>query len=283
MNMKQHYLTQQKIERYRQYLYEEEHSPATIEKYMRCVNRFTQWLASRAVTKEIVLSWKQGQIAKGYAASTINANISALNGMFRAFGWYGLHIRFLRVQRRIFREPERELTPAEYRRLCKAARQTGREQTALLMETLAVTGIRVSEMKYITVENVQQGRADIQLKGKRRSILLPVRLCERLLYYAKKCSITQGAIFQNTRGKPMERQRIWRKMKDVCTLADVASKHVFPHNFRHFFAAAYYKAYHDIVKLADILGHSSIETTRIYLLTAGAEHQRQLDKLCLLN
>lgn len=281
--MKQHYLTPQKIERYRQYLYEEERSPATIEKYMRCVRRFAQWLAGRVVTKETVLSWKQQQIAKGYAVSTINANISALNGLFRAFGWHSLRVRFLRVQRRIFREPERELTLSEYRRLCDTARQTGQEQTALLMETIAATGIRVSEMRYITVENVRQGRADVRLKGKLRTILLPVRLCERLLYYAKKRGITQGAIFQNTNGKPMGRQLIWRKMKDVCTSAGVKSKHVFPHNLRHFFAAVYYKTYHDIVKLADILGHSTIETTRIYLLTAGAEHRRQLEKLDLLN
>ena len=281
--MKQYLLTQVRIEHYQQYLYEEERSEATIEKYLRYINRFAQWLESRNVTKELVLEWKRLQISNGYAASTINAGLSALNGLFRFLGWGCFHVRFLRVQRRSFRVSSKELTKPEYRQLCVTARKAGKEKAALLMETIGSTGIRVGEIRYITVENVQAGRADIWLKGKLRTILLPFRLCRRLLRYAKKQGIKSGEIFRGQNGKPIKRYAVWYAMKQISILAGVEATRVFPHNLRHLFAVTYYKMYHDIAKLADILGHSSLETTRIYLLTTGAEHQKQLENLQLLN
>lgn len=281
--MKQYLLTPQRIERYRQYLYEEERSDATIEKYMRCIHRFARWLADSKVTKELVLEWKRIRISAGYAASTINADLSALNGLFRFLGWSSFRVRFLRVQRRSFRDASRELTHGEYRRLCISARKSGNEKAALLMETIGATGIRASEIRYITVENVRKGRADIWLKGKLRTILLPGRLCKRLLRFAKSQGIENREIFLTADRRPLGRHGIWQTMKKVCAETDVEKSHVFPHNLRHLFAVTYYKKYHDIAKLADILGHSSLETTRIYLLTTGTEHQRQLENLPLLN
>lgn len=281
--MKHRYLSEQDMTAYCRYLRREDRSKPTIEKYRRCVARFVRWLDGRRVTKELVLEWKELQIARGYAASTINTGISALNGLFRFLGWRDYHIRFLRIQRKIFRDPNRELTRDEYRRLCAAAREGGNETAALLMETIACTGIRVSEVQYITIENISRGRADILMKGKVRTILLPRKLCNRLLRYAKKKHISHGVVFCRSCGSALGRHWIWATMKALCPQAEVKPSHVFPHNLRHLFATTYYQAYHDIVKLADILGHSSLETTRIYLLTTGAEHQQQLNHLHLLN
>ena len=183
----------------------------------------------------------------------------------------------------MFREQSRELTRADYDRLITAAQARGRDRLALLMETICATGIRVSEVKYITVEAAKAGRAEIALKGKIRVILIPNKLCRKLLKYAKKNKTASGEIFLTRNGTPMSRRQIWAEMKGLCRAAGVAPSRVFPHNLRHLFAGAFYRATRDIVKLADVLGHSSIETTRIYLLTSGAEHQRQLDRLGLVS
>ena len=272
-------LSKEQITAYDRWLQAEERAPATAEKYLRNVNAFFVWLGGRAVTKETVTGWKEHLLSHGYAPSTINAGLSALHGFFRFLGWEECRTRFLRIQRRIFRDPARELTRAEYNRLIAAARGRGKERLALTMETICATGIRVSEVQYITVESARSGRAEISLKGKIRVILLSSKLCRKLLKYAKKQKIVSGEIFLTENGKGLSRRQIWAEMKRLCGAADVKPTKVFPHNLRHLFASAYYRAYKDIVKLADVLGHSSLETTRIYLLTSGAEHQRQLDRL----
>ena len=255
---------------------------ATREKYLRSILAFAAWLGGAAVTKDAVTEWKAHLAGQHQAPSTVNTALAALNGLLRFLGWEDCRAKFLKIQRRIFRAPERELTRAEYARLLAAAKNSGDARLALLMESICATGIRVSEVKFLTVEAAQCGRAEIALKGKIRTILLPAKLCRKLLKYAKKQKIARGEIFLTTGGKGMDRRQIWSAMKRLCRKAGVAPSKVFPHNLRHLFATAYYRVYRDIVKLADMLGHSSIETTRIYLVESGAEHQRQLDRLGLI-
>ena len=267
---------------YDRWLRQEERADATREKYLRSIRTFAAWLGGAAVTKDVVTEWKAYLVQQRQAPSTINTALAALNGLFRFLGWEDCRAKFLKVQRCIFRAPERELTRAEYDRLLAAAEKSGDARLVLLMESICATGIRVSEVKYLTVEAAQCGRAEVALKGKIRTILLPAKLCRKLLKYAKKQKIARGEIFLTTGGKGMDRRQIWSAMKRLCRKAGVAPSKVFPHNLRHLFATAYYRVYRDIVKLADMLGHSSIETTRIYLVESGAEHQRQRDRLGLI-
>ena len=276
-------LTSERIAAYGRYLKQEERTPVTLEKYLRDVRAFALWLDGEAVTRETVTSWKERLLAERRAPSTVNAALSALNGLFRFLGWEGCRARFVKVQRRLFRDPARELSRPDYDRLVTAARNRGLERLALVMETICATGIRVSELRYITVETVQLGRAEISLKGKVRTILIPTKLARKLLKYAKKNKTVSGEIFLTGNGRSLSRRQIWAEMKRLCKYAGVEPSKVFPHNLRHCFAVAFYRAYKDIAKLADVLGHSSIETTRIYLLTSGAEHQRQLDRLGLVS
>ena len=276
-------LTAERIAAYGRYLKQEERTLATLEKYLRDVRAFALWLDGEAVTKEAVTGWKERLLVERRAPSTVNTALSALNGLFRFLGWEGCRARFVKVQRRLFRDPARELTRPDYERLIATARELGKERLALVMETICATGVRVSELRYLTVEAVQRGRAEISLKGKVRVILIPTKLARKLLKYAKKNKTASGEIFLTGNGKSLSRRQIWTEMKRLCKYADVEPSRVFPHNLRHLFATAYYRAYRDIAKLADVLGHSSIETTRIYLLTSGAEHQRQLDRLGLVS
>lgn len=257
-------------------------SPGTIEKYLRDIRAFAAWLDGRTLNRENADGWRDHLLRSGYAPVTINSMLSAVNRFLKFSGREDCRIRFLRVQRKAFREQDRELCKAEYQRLLDAAQSRGQERLGLLMEAICSTGIRVSEVRYITLEAAQQGRADICLKGKIRTILLPSRLCRKLLKYARKQKIASGEIFLTRSGKSLSRRQIWREMKALCRNAGVESSKVFPHNLRHLFATSFYKACRDIVKLADVLGHSSINTTRIYLLTTGAEHARQLEKLGLV-
>lgn len=264
------------------YLRTEERSPGTIENYLRHIRAFTVWLDGAPVTKETAAAWKNSLQESGRAPSTINAMLAAINGLFHFLGWDGCRVKFLRVQRRLFRDAGRELTRPEYERLMETARSRGQERLALLMETICATGIRVSEVQYITVEAAKRGRTDIFLKGKIRTILLPEKLCRKLLKYAQKHKPASGEIFLTRSGRSLSRRQIWAEMKRLCRYAGVEPEKVFPHNFRHLFATIFYRACKDIVRLADVLGHSSIETTRIYLMTSGAEHVRQLDRLGLI-
>lgn len=281
--MNGHTLTAEQIAAFGRYLREEERAPGTIEKYLRDVRTFAVWLDGRPVTKETAAGWKEHLMAENYAPVTVNSMLSSVNTLFRFAGWNDCKVKFLKIQKRLFREQAKELTREEYERLLTTAHALGRERLALLMETIGASGIRVSEVKYITVETVRAGRAQISLKGKIRTIMLPGKLCRKLLKYAKKQKIAAGEIFLTGSGKSLSRKQIWAEMKRLCSRAGVAASKVFPHNLRHLFARTFYKASRDVAKLADVLGHSSIETTRIYLLSTGAEHQRQLDRLGLVS
>ena len=263
-------------------LREDERSPGTIENYLRHVRAFAAWAGGEAVTKELAAQWKDHLAHSGYCPGTVNTMLVALNRFFTFQGWRDCQVRALRVQRRLFREDSRELTREEYERLVEAARSLGRERLELLMETICSTGIRVSEVKYITVEALAQGRAEISLKGKIRTILLPGKLCRKLLKYAKKQKTVSGEVFLTRNGTGLSRKQIWSEMKAICAKAKVAASKVFPHNLRHLFARTFYKVCRDVVKLADVLGHSSIETTRIYLISTGAEHAHTLERVRLL-
>ena len=273
-------ITANQIQKFSAHLESEGRSTGTIEKYQRDVRAFAAWLDD--LDLEEASSWREYLLERGYVPVTINSMLSAVNRFLRFLGREDCKIRFLRVQRKAFREENRELTKAEYQRLLDAARETGQERLELLMETICATGIRVSEVRYITVEAANRAGTDINLKGKIRSILLPNKLRRKLLKYAKKNKIASGEIFLTGSGKRMSRGQIWREMKAICKKAGVEESKVFPHNLRHLFATTFYKACKDIVKLADVLGHSSINTTRIYLMTSGAEHARQLEKLGLV-
>ena len=267
---------------YAAYLHTEERSPGTVEKYLRDVQAFARWLDGRPVTRELAAGWKEYLHSQGYAPVTINAMLAALNSLLRFLGREDCRVKFLKIQRRLFREAGRELTRPEYERLLMAARERGQDRLALLMETICATGIRVSEVRYLTVEAARRGRAEIALKGKIRTILIPNRLCRKLLKYAGKNKTVSGEIFLTRNGTSMSRRQIWAELKRLCQYAGVESTKVFPHNLRHLFATTFYKVCKDIARLADVLGHSSIETTRIYLLTSGREHARQLDRLGLV-
>lgn len=281
--MEQHCLTNEQVAAFSASLLRAERSRATVEKYLRSIWRFFTYLDGRPVTKELVVGWKEHlRREERDSPATVNASLAALNGLFSFLGWTDCRAHYLKVQRRLFRDAGRELCRAEYERLIAAARACGRGRILLVMEAICATGIRVSEVRYLTVEAAQKGRASISLKGKIRTILLPGKLCRKLLQYAAGQKIASGEIFLTRGGKPMGRGQIWAEMKHLGRAAGVEGTKVFPHNLRHLFARSYYKVYRDIVKLADILGHSSVETTRIYLLTTGQEHLRQLEKLHLV-
>ena len=280
MNGKQ--ITTQQLTTFARHLRQAERSPGTIENYLRHVRAFAAWLAGRPVTKEAAADWKEYLLDKGYCPNTINAMLGGLNRFFAFAGWNECQVKALRLQRRLFRDDSRELTRAEYDRLIAAAHALGRERLALLMEAICATGIRVSEVKYLTVEAVERGRAEIALKGKIRTILIPGKLRRKLLKYAHKNKTASGEIFLTRNGKGMSRKQIWAEMKAICEKAEVAPSKVFPHNLRHLFARTFYKVCRDVAKLADLLGHSSIETTRIYLISTGTEHARQLECLGLV-
>ena len=275
-------ITRQQIQAFAAHLRQAERSSGTIENYLRHVRAFAAWLAGRPVTKEAAAEWKEHLLDKGYCPSTINAMLGGLNRFFDFVGWKKYQVKALRLQRRLFREDSKELTRAEYDRLIAAARAMGRERLALLMETICATGIRVSEVQYLTVEAVERGKAEIALKGKIRTILIPGKLRKKLLKYAHKNKTASGEIFLTKNGKGMSRKQIWAEMKAICEKAGVAPSKVFPHNLRHLFARTFYKVCRDVAKLADLLGHSSIETTRIYLISTGTEHARQLERLGLV-
>ena len=281
--MQDYTITGEQLQAFRQRLVWEEKSPATIEKYLRDAAAFTAWLDGRAASKAAAGAWKAALLEAKLAPATINVKLAAVNRFLVFLGWPAFRVKPLRIQRRLFRDDSRELTRPEYLRLLETARTQGRERLALLLETICGTGIRVSEVRYVTVEAVYRGRAEISLKGKIRTILLPGKLCRKLLKYARKQKIASGEIFLTRSGKPINRKQIWAEMKALCKQAGVAPGKVFPHNLRHLFAQTFYHQTRDVVKLADVLGHSSLTTTRIYLISTGEEHQRELEKLKLVS
>lgn len=275
-------ITQADMDGYCLSLLTEERSAGTIQKYRRDLAAFARWIGGAAVTKEAAVHWRSHLLERGYKPETINSKLSAINGFFAYMNW-AIRVKFLKIQRKLFRDPARELSRQEYDRLLTTARETGQERLALIMETLCATGIRVSELRYITVEAARVGRTTITLKGKIRTILLPAKLCRKLVKYAKKQKTASGEIFLTKSGRPITRRQVWYELKRLCKAAGVEASKVFPHNLRHLFATTFYRACRDIVRLADMLGHSSIDTTRIYLMVSGAEQQRQLDRLGLVS
>ncbi len=281
--MQEYTITLEKITGFEQYLQEAERALGTVEKYLRDVRRFADWLDGRQVSKELTAAWKEYLIELKYSPTTVNSMLASIHGFYKYSGWSNCNVRFLRIQRKMFREQRRELTKDEYVKLVNTARAQKKERLAMLIEAICATGIRVSEVQYLTVEAVQQGRAVISLKGKIRTILLPDKLVRKLKQYIRKQKITAGEIFLTRNGNSMSRKQIWAEMKSLCSQAGIEETKVFPHNLRHLFARVFYESSRDIARLADVLGHSNIETTRIYLLTTGTEYRCWLNNLRLIN
>lgn len=276
-------LTPQLIEDYLRRLAEDERGAATIDKYRRDLLRFYEFLPpDKAVDKAVVLSWKEQLVARKYASSSVNVMLASVNGLLTFAGRPEWRAKFLKRQRAAFCDERRELRRAEYEKLVETARREKKTRLTLMMETICSTGIRVSELAFVTVEAVRAGRAELMLKGKCRRILFPAALVRKLSRYAAERRIARGPIFTDKSGSPVSRHRVWYEMKKLGARAGVAASKVFPHNLRHLFARTYYALERDLSKLADLLGHSSVETTRLYIITAGVEHLRQLDKMKLV-
>ena len=275
-------LTEREFDQFEDYLRHDEREESTIEAYLRSLTRFAEWADGRAVTKELAMEWKAALAEAGYRPISVNAMLAAVNKFFTCMGREDCKVKYLKLQRQMFRKSEKDLSKEEYQRLVQAAHEKGDLRMELILETICATGIRVGELKYITVEAVRAGVAEIALKGKIRTILLPHRLCRKLQKYARQQKIASGKIFLTQDGLPVSRQYVWTRMKALCEPAGVERTKVFPHNLRSLFARSFYGSCHDVVRLADVLGHSSIETTRIYLMSTGKEYLRQLDKLGLV-
>jgi len=269
------------IEKFKNFLENEEKAQATIEKYIRDIKNFQAWLDGKEVTKQLVLKYKS-YIIEQYAPSSANSMLSSINAFFIYMEWYECKVKTFKIQKQIFANKDKELSKKEYERLLNAAKSKNNQKLYLLMQTICGTGIRVSELKCITIESVKRGQANISCKGKMRVVILPDRLCVALKKYAKEESITTGSIFVSKGGRPLDRSNIWKMLKALCEIAGVSKDKVFPHNFRHLFARTYYSIEKDIVRLADILGHASVNTTRIYTMETGDVHRRQLQRLGLL-
>lgn len=275
-----HILDDAAVEAFRRRLTEDEKSPATIRKYLRDLQGLQAWAGdSTAITKELVIAYKQ-QLLEQYGITTVNGALAALNSFFKSAGWYDCVVRSLRVQRASFRS--RELSREEYFRLLAAAETRGDRRLSLVMQTLCATGIRISELRFITAEALAERQARVSLKGKTRTVLLPLALCQSLEQYVREQKIRSGSIFVTRSGMPLDRSNIFRSMKGLCQEAGVEPGKVFPHNLRHLFACTYYQAEKDLAHLADILGHSSVDTTRIYLLKSSGEQARQIEHLGLV-
>ena len=276
------YLSSEIIDRFHQYLIKEEKSEATIEKYIRDVSAFASYINSAAITKETVIAYKQHLLDENYAVRSINSMLASLNSLFAFLGWTDLHVKALKLQQQVFCPEEKELTRAEYERLCRTAQKKHNERLYLILQTICSTGIRVSELPFITAEAVRTGKAEVSLKGKIRAVLLPNELRKKLLRYSSEQHIETGPVFITRGGRPISRTNIWREMKGLCAEANVDPGKVFPHNLRHLFARIFYGIEKDIVRLADVLGHSSVDTTRIYIISTGAEHRHCMERMHLV-
>lgn len=280
--MEAHNMTLQMLEQYQQYLLLEEKSTATQEKYLRDLRAFYQWLPQdHLISKERMIAYKEW-LQQQYAPSSVNSMLAALNSFVVFQGWDRFKVKQVKVQRKIFRDQGRELKKDEYQQLVQAARSQQKNRLCLVMQTICATGIRVSELSSITVEAVQKGYSTVSCKGKTRTVFLPGRLRQLLQQYIDQQKIYSGSVFVTRNGRPLDRSNIWSEMKRLCQKIGIIASKVFPHNLRHLFACTYYEQEKDIVKLADLLGHSSIDTTRIYTITTGREHEQQLTMLDLV-
>ena len=279
--MNEYNLTKEQIEEFKAHLLRNERSPATVEKYLRDITAFSDWNGEQ-VTKERVIEYKNHLQESEYAVRSINSMLAALNSLFDYLGWQELRVKTMKIQHQAFCPAENELTREEYERLCRTAEQQNRTRLLLILQTICGTGMRVSELRYITVEAVRCGRAVVSLKGKTRTIFLVKSLQKKLMAYIRLRGISSGQIFLTRNGLPVSRTEIWREMKSLCTAAGVSPGKVYPHNLRHLFARIFYSLDKDLAKLADLLGHSNIDTTRIYILSSGQEHRRRLERMHLV-
>lgn len=269
------------ISQYRVWLEENEKSRRTVEKYCHYAEQFRIFTGECILTKKLVIRWKEN-LKEHFSPGTVNGALAAVNGLFRFCGREDLKVRFLKVDRPIFYSSSRELTKQEYVRLVKAARREGNERLALLLQTVCSTGIRISELTDITVEAVKSRSAQVECKGRIRTVFLPATLCRLLADYAQRQGIRTGQIFVSRKGRPLDRSNIWRDMKKLGKIAGVSEEKIFPHNLRHLFARQFYGQEKDLLRLSDILGHSDINTTRIYTAESGYSHIRQLDNMGLV-
>ena len=273
-------ITPMQIKKFYAYLIEDEKASATISKYVHDVEAFTAWLTEDEIDKSVVLSYKN-YLLENYSVASANSMLASLNSFFRFAGWESIRVKQFRVQKKAYCKEEKELSKQEYLRLTEAAEKKDR-RLSLVMQTICSSGIRVSELPFITVEAVKQGEATVSCKGKTRTIFIVAALRKKLLRYAEQRGIREGQIFITRNGRPLNRSNIWRDMKALCEAAGVCAEKVFPHNLRHLFARMFYAIEKDIAKLADILGHSSINTTRIYIITTGVEHKRKMEQMRLI-
>ena len=273
-------ITKETVERFTCYLVHEEKSEATCEKYVRDVQRFQRFAGEKSITKELVAAYKKSCLEKGYAVRSINSMLASINSMLNFLGWSDCKVKNIRFQRQTYCTEDKELTKTEYLRLLEASKFD--MQMNLILQSLGGTGIRVSEIRYFTVEAVRRGEITIHCKNKTRTIIVPGKLKKLLLAFARKRAITSGAIFVSRSGRPLDRSNIWRRMKRLCERANVKATKIFPHNLRKLFARTFYSMEKDIAKLADLLGHSSINTTRIYIIVTGMEHRRKMERLGLI-
>lgn len=280
--MKGRFLTDKLVTEFSAHLKNEEKSQNTTEKYLRDVRMFAAHFRDTEITKEMVIAYESKLLAKRYAVRSVNSMLASLNSLFTFLGWSDCKVKSMKLQRQIYCPEEKELTKAEYLRLVNTAKRKGKERLNLILQTICGTGIRVSELEYITVEAAKSGKAVVALKGKTRSVFLVKELQKKLLRYATEQNISSGTIFITRNGKPLSRTNIWREMKGLCQEAGVNPQKVFPHNLRHLFARVFYGIEKDIAKLADILGHSSINTTRIYIISTGSEHRKRMENMHLI-
>lgn len=280
--MKKPIISQSALTEFENCLCREEKSSLTIQKYVHDTKKFAMYLGEGPLTKECVIAYKQHLLHQGYEVRSVNSMLASVNAFFRFLGKNDLQVKTCKLQKQVFCAEERELTRAEYYRLCAAAESKGQERIGLILQTICSTGIRVSELSYFTVEAVKKGTVTVQCKGKTRVIFMVKGLQKKLLRYAAEQGIKKGAVFVTRTGKTMSRTNVWRGMKELCEAADVNPEKVYPHNLRHLFARLFYENEKDIAKLADVLGHSSINTTRIYIVSTGQEHRRQMEKMHLI-
>ena len=279
--MEERILTADIIEDFRKNLELQEKSTSTIEKYIRDVKAFSVYAENAAITKEKVIAYKK-YLRNNYAVRSVNSMLASINSLFNSLEWHDLKVKSLKLQQQVFCSEDRELTKAEYARLCKTAKRKKNKRLNLILQTICGTGIRVSELQYITVEAAKQGEAVVNCKAKTRSVFIVKELKQKLLRYAAEQNIKSGMIFVTRTGKLISRTNIWREMKALCVEANVNPEKVFPHNLRHLFARVFYGIEKDIAKLADILGHSSINTTRIYIISTGTEHRQRMENMRLI-
>lgn len=279
--MKGRFITAKAIAEFKEHLILEERSKITIEKYICDVKAFSAYTQNAAITKETVIAYKK-HLQENYAVRSVNSMLASINSLFAFLNWHDLKVKALKLQQQVFCPEEKELTKAEYARLCRTAERKHNERLNLILQTICGTGIRVSELQYITVEAVKNGEAVVNCKAKTRSVFIVKELKQKVLRYAAEQGIKSGMIFVTRTGKPISRTNIWREMKTLCEEANVNPGKVFPHNLRHLFARVFYGIEKDIAKLADILGHSSINTTRIYITSTGTEHRQRMENMRLI-